>query len=472
MQLSKKYIPLWLGFAIVIALVALNRHHSFFWDTVQLASKHATFFYSNHFSELLLPNDIDSGHIPAFGFYIALVWRLFGRTLEASHLAMLPFAVGIVWQISALCRKFIPQKYAGIAALMVVIDPSLLSQIILVSPDVMLIFFFLMGTNAVLGNRKLLLCLSILLLFLTSMRGMMVSVCLLCLDVYCNVRLKSEKHALFKQLLSRSLLYLPSLLVFVSFNTFHYLKKGWIGYHKDSPWAKCFEPVEGFRGFLFNVGIYGWRILDFGRIGIWFVLLMLILRYRKKVFASQRIRPLALLLICVLLILPLNMLWAKNLTAHRYLIPIYVIVAIFCAAILFSDYVNTKLRSALFIVWVILLVSGNFWIYPTRISQGWDATLAHLPYYNLRKNAISYLEKQRIDFKQVQSFFPNVATLDEIDLSGDQRNFKNFDGKTEYIFFSNVFNVPDKDQNFITKHFTVVKRFEDRGVFISIYKKR
>ena len=85
-------------FAVVAWATWVVRGHFFFWDTVQLASQHAQFFLENGFSTFLLPDEMDSGHPPTFGFYLALVWRVFGKTLSISHLAMLPFLLGIVWQ--------------------------------------------------------------------------------------------------------------------------------------------------------------------------------------------------------------------------------------------------------------------------------------------------------------------------------------------------------------------------------------
>ena len=101
---NQNYFFLFLSYAIAFLLVVLHRNNSFFWDTVQLASAHATYYFQNQFSSLLLPVDIDSGHIPTFGIYIAFVWKLFGRSLAVSHLAMLPFALGIVFYICKLCQ--------------------------------------------------------------------------------------------------------------------------------------------------------------------------------------------------------------------------------------------------------------------------------------------------------------------------------------------------------------------------------
>jgi len=460
------------AYLAIILLVFLNLNNSFFWDTVQLASGHADFYFSTNFTELLLPNEIDSGHIPAFGMYIALLWKLFGRSLQISHLAMLPFAIGIVWQLYKLCRKFIPEKYKGIALLLILADPTLLSQITLVSPDVALLFFFFLAINAVLKNKKWLLSISIFLLFMTSMRGMMVALCLLSLDVYCNVNLRNPKKEVLRNLVKRSLIYLPAMFLFISFNAYHYFEKGWIGYHKDSPWAQCFKPVEGINGFAFNIGLYGWRLLDFGRIGIWIVFFILLAVYKKRLLKSRQHIMLGLFAVALMVILPLNMLWAKNLMGHRYFMPCYLTFALFCASILFSDFVTTRLKYFLSALWIVVLTSGNFWIYPPKIAQGWDATLAHFPYYKLRSEAILYLDKKKIDFKEVQTFFPNTATLDRIDLNNDLRNFDNFDCQTDYVLFSNVYNVDDAVYEELLRKYEVVKQFEDHGVFVNIYKKR
>lgn len=226
---TKNNLLFLLSILIVVSLLVLNSKNSFFWDTVQLGASHANYFFTTNFSSILLPDIVDSGHIPAFGAYIALLWKIFGRNLIVSHLGMLPFAIGIVYQLNKLCSKFIDSKYSGIASLLILIDPTLLSQMTLVSPDVPLVFFFLLGMNAVINNRQWIIAFSVFFLFLTSMRGMMVSVCILLLDIYYNVPLKNTVKRTFSLLLKRSLLYLPALLIFILFNSYHYIEKGWIG---------------------------------------------------------------------------------------------------------------------------------------------------------------------------------------------------------------------------------------------------
>ncbi|UPT71763.1 MAG: hypothetical protein M0D53_05440 [Flavobacterium sp. JAD_PAG50586_2] len=457
---------------LVFLLVFLNKENVFFWDTIQLASEHGSFYYNNNFSKLLLPVWLDSGHIPAFGMYLALIWKIFGKSIEVSHLAMLPFAFGIVWQLQILCKRFIPEKFVGIALLLIFIDATLMSQITLVSPDVPLMFFFLWALNSVFSNRKTFIAISVFCLFLTSMRGMMLSVCLVFLDVYVNYgfqkKITKEYILVF---LKMAILYFPALLLFIAFSLYHYQEAGWIGYHKDSPWADCFERVD-FKGFVRNIAFLGWRIIDFGRIGVWLVFGILFIRYKSLIYKQKKNHTLYYFFIVLLILLPLNMLWAKNLMGNRYLIPIYITFSLVTASILFSDFVERRLRIVLILIWIIIASTGNLWIYPPKIAKGSDATLAHLPYYKLRLSAIKYLDSSGVDFKDVDTFFPNYYPIAEIDLKNDNRSFDNFTigNNSKYIFYSNIFNVDDEVYDYMLKNYTVLKRFDNNRIYVIIFK--
>ncbi len=470
-RFSNQQIPVIISYLIVAVLFTLTINNGFFWDTIQLGSKHASYYYSTDFASILLPDSIDSGHIPAFGAYLALLWKIFGRELIVSHLAMLPFVFGIIWQVNRLVKKFIADEYAGWALLLIVLDPTLLSQMTLISPDVPLVFFFLLGLNSLLENRKTLLSLSAAFLFLTSMRGMMVAFCLLIVDIVININFSARFKELSGSILKRSRIYVPALLIFIAFSIWHYLQKGWIGYHDNSPWAELFERV-GLKGLIYNIGILGWRITDFGRIGIWIVFLVLLLKFRKDILKTRETRVLLLIFIVILVFLPANMVWAKNLLGHRYLLPVYISFSLLCANILFTQKLNPKLRAALMTFWIVSLVAGNLWVYPDRISKGWDSTLAHLPYYKLRQQAIQYLDEQKIDFAGVQSFFPNIAPIDEIDLNNDKRIFTDFNDCCDYVIYSNVFNINDENYDLVKGKYSVIKQFRSGFLYMDICRKK
>src|SRR4051794_38753575 len=96
---------LWPFLCFYILLTFFVLHNSFFWDTIQLGSKQAHWFYDHNFKFFFLPEIIDSGHPPSFGIYLAICWKLFGKSLPVSHLAMLPFLLGIVIQVYLLLKK-------------------------------------------------------------------------------------------------------------------------------------------------------------------------------------------------------------------------------------------------------------------------------------------------------------------------------------------------------------------------------
>ena len=89
-------LPFFLFFLILTLLVSGN---FFFWDTVQLSSKQAHFYYTNGYKDLLLPNSIDSGHPPIMGMALAFLWKIFSKSLIVSHLFIFPFLIGIVIQM-------------------------------------------------------------------------------------------------------------------------------------------------------------------------------------------------------------------------------------------------------------------------------------------------------------------------------------------------------------------------------------
>ncbi len=463
-----RLLPFFILFTILIWLVSDN---IFFWDTIQLASLHAHYFYENNFNSLLLPNTIDSGHIPVFGAFLAIIWQLFGKTLFVSHFAILPFVFGIVWQAHLLLKEFINKKYVIFALILFLADSTLLAQFTLVSPDVPLVFFFLLALNSVLKNRKLLLSISIIGLFLISMRGMMVATAILIIDIIFNVEFKSIKKT-FLELLKKSVIYLPALTIFILYNFYHYKIKGWVAYHENSPWGVNFE-FTSISGFFRNIGILIWRLIDFGRIFIWITAIIISIPILKKLFKDLKIRKILVVFIVTTIALSVSFLMYKSLTGHRYILPVYLIFSLLTSYLIFEKIKKTRLKYIVFSILLVGMLSGNFWIYPENIAQGWDSTLAHQHYYKLRIKMIDFMKEHKVDISETGSVFPNSGKLKYLDLSESTKSFAEKDlNKNKYVFYSNVFNdFSDNEINKLKQDFKLIKKNESFGVFISFYKK-
>lgn len=456
-------------FLLAILSTWLVSGNIFFWDTVQLGAKHATFFYDNNFSVWMLPDDADSGHIPAFGIYLALCWSIFGKSLAVSHFAMLPFILGIIWQSYLLIQKFISPEFRLPALVVFLADPTLLAQSTLVSPDIPLIFLFLTGLNALLSGKKYLAMTAVFGLALVSMRGMMAAFALLLIDLVYSLTFTDLKQLLV-QLIKKALIYSPALLVFVAYNLYHYRVKGWIGYHEDSPWAECFQRV-GIGGVFYNTGILAWRMLDFGRVFLWGASLLIIWAYCKKSFANRIARQLLVIFILTLASLSVSFLLYKNLSGHRYLLPAILMFSMFTIYLVTEILTGNKIKYILLTILTLGLLSGNLWIYPRHIAQGWDASLAHLPYYGLREKIMQHLAGQEIEVSDVASVFPNNMEFRYLDLSDNRQQHPNLDINTsQYILYSNVFNdVSDEELVILDRDFLILKEVKKAGIYFRIY---
>ena len=130
---------------------------------------------------------------------------------------------------------------------------------------------------------------------------------------------------------------------------------------------------------------------------------------------------------------------------------------------------NYTKKKLIYVLLFFGLITGNLWIYPKSISQGWDATLAHVPYHSLRIKAIDYLKGEQIDISNVASFFPNLTTVDFIDFSGDKKSFTKFTGTNKYVLSATVYNLSDEELNLLDKNYTILKEFRNLNITITIY---
>ncbi|RMF31349.1 MAG: hypothetical protein D6765_01905 [Bacteroidetes bacterium] len=464
--------PFWLYFLGLALLTWSVRHHAFFWDTVQLASKHAHHFFEQGFWPPLLPDALDSGHPPTFGAYLAAVWLLFGKTLPVSHLAMLPFLGLLLWAMLRIGRHLPDPRWGKWLPLLLFADPVLAAQSLLVSPDVALAAFFLLGVVGLLEGRSLWVGAAVLGLGLISLRGMMVG---LGLYLWALLLLPSPGRMGFGRWIraaGRQLLpFLPGGLLGVAFLSWHYAEKGWVGYHPDSPWAGSFAAVDA-RGLLRNVAVVGWRWLDFGRVFLLAAVAGLLgCWWRQRQPLPAFARRMLLLWGCMVLVLTPTMLLYKGLSAHRYLLPAFLSFSLIFAALL--TVVEGWRRGALFALVFAGLVTGNLWIYPRHISQGWDSTLAHLPWYGLRNEAISFLDQAGVPLDSVGTVFPAIGPLEWYDLNGRSDGFARLDWKKHRrVLYANIMNdFTDEELRTLETSWEVWRRWERGGVCLVLYRR-
>ena len=200
---------------------------------------------------------------------------------------------------------------------------------------------------------------------------------------------------------------------------------------------------------------------------ILFIFISLFLIWKKlKKERKEKTKILFLIGFVTLTWIILACLFSTNAFGHRYFLVSY--IYLYLITILFIETINFK--KIIFTLLCLGLISGNLWEYPKRISQGWNATLGHVPYHSLRIKAIKYLNSEKIEISNVASFFPNYNTIDLIDFFGDLRSFSKFSSKNKYVFYSNVYNLTDEEYDSLDENYIEIKRFQKFHIFIAIYQ--
>jgi hypothetical protein len=454
----------------VTGLVWWTENDPFFWDTVQLGSKHAHFYYENRLKLLPLPADMDSGHPPFLGYYLAVIWTFFGKSLPVSHWAMLPFLLTIPIFLFRTGSAIASPRRAFWLIPLAFLDPVMAGQSVLVGPDIILVSFFLCALDGMLSKNRALLTVGILGLCLISMRGMMTASAFGLFEILAAFLAKPFN----RQRLARQLgCFVPGAMAGALYLWWHYRKTGWIGFHQGSPWAPAFERTS-LSGMFRTVLVLGWRWLDFGRAGEWLVLAGLVWYFKKQIKTAYS-RTLILFICCLAVFLMPSAIVYNNLSAHRYFLPLYLSVHIFVWGLIVQSPATGLRKTWVLTGLVCLFAWSNCLVYPRGISMDWDSTLAHLPYHRLRRETVEYLQSRGAGFSTVGSAFPNLNTGENLLLNGDQRHFsdKNFDNN-QFIVTSNIFNDFSPADYRILEHegtWNLVRRYEGGPVWIEVYER-
>ena len=452
--MSRDYIFLGAVFLGTIILTWWSSDHIFFWDTVQFAGKHGSWYYENGLLSGLLPEHLDSGHPPAFGIYIAGLWTVFGRSLAVAHWGMLPFLVLNVWFGYRLGRVLLGDRY-WLFVVGLLLCPFYLGHSILVSPDLVLTSGLLMGLYGIMAKRKIPLFIGSIILALISVRGNVVlGVLMLYQLLFSNAYEDNINFARMKSLR----LYAPALIICIGYQIWHYLSLSWVGYHDASPWSPSFDMVS-LKGLLYNSGLYVWRLMDHGMIIIYVGIGMGLSHARSF---RNRLWPLVGMLIIALGLVTVPF---AGLVNHRYYLPIQVV------AILLSLKLLSGKDIFLSMMIVIMMALGNLIIYPDDIAQGWDSTAAHWTFYDLEQEMHDYIEKEvNVDVQDVGTAFPIWADRRFLNLDQNGSTYKKMNfNEDKYILYSNIMNdFSDKELKAL-RRWTIVHAVRKRGIHITLY---
>lgn len=455
-------------FLISIIIVFNGLDFPFYWDNVVQISVPANFYYETNFNHFYVPDMIATGHQTFVGMLFAAVWKIFGRTLLVSHLLMLPFVFGFLFQLHKLLVNLNIKDLATriFILLFVVADATILSQLSGLTFEVFHLFFLLMCVNAIIEKKNFLLMISFIILAQTSLRGTISAGGIMGFQFLYDYFNKTKFS--YKNYLA----YIPGLISIVLFLVLFKVHKGWVIANTVSDnWKESGEFASA-KEIARNMGVFAWRLIDFGRVLIFALFAFFTVKMAlSKEFKDSTIRTLFLFAVTQFVLFFGVIVIMRNAFGHRYLIPVMIPVII-----LVVYWVSTYFKRS--ILWLslafITLISGHFWLYPEKVSQGWDATTLHWNFFDVSDKMEGYLSRTDVDRTKIGTFFPHYKLMKNYQLKpkNSLSYQKATEHETEYILYSNTFNVSDSIVDALHTDWELIQEFEQNRVFIQLLKRK
>lgn len=452
------------------SIFLITRNFPFYWDNIVQVSIPANWYYEHNFKYFFIPNEFATGHPPLVGMYFAILWKLFGRSLLICHLGMLPFVFGLLMQIIFLLKNIGIYKRPLTLLIFVftISDATFISQLSLITFEVIQLFFFFLCINLILKRNNKLFAICFLLLTLTSLRGSMIAAGVFCFNIlyhfYCTDR--SKKINILK--------YLPGALSLLLFLLFFKMHNGWVIHNTISNQWESSGELASLKGMIINMIIFIWRIIDFGRIGICLFFLLFFIKSSFFMQISDRtIKILLFIIISQFAVFFPILITSQIPFGHRYFLPMLIPMTILTVYWIYSVLRNYRfILATLFAI----LISGHFWLYPEGISQGWDATTLHWNYFNVSESMHTYIIEQKIDKREIGTFFPNRRSRYFTHIGNDKNDvYEGIPFQNKYLLFSNAFNVNTdviKKLHSENSQWEPVKQFTKNRIFICLYQKK
>jgi len=433
--ISFEKIVLFLVFIFFISITFFFADIPFFWDEVYYIGTAHNILDSN-FHSLIPTLEFDRGSFPFYGIYMAVWWAVFGKSLLVSHLAILPLVMGIVWEYYCLSKRFLSAKWIPFALLLLMLEPTFVTQSILMGHDLFLVYFFLLAVNAFLSGKKIFYAVALCLLAIHNIKGIPAAISLMIFYFFHSYFIARRKIAA-----TDILIHVIPLLIWIVWLFLHKRYAGWY----------LFTPVND-HGNGFNFNVFGikrifldiWQILDFGRVFLWsFIVIAGFFTWKK--YQSIQYKTLVALLFLPLTISVLFFSLMDVSLCHRYKMVFFLLANILLCFIIQQISIKNNVKYLLCVVFSIGLITGNFWIYGGGFSNGWDASLKVLPYFKLKKEIDDFVRMQKMSPVEIGTKFPLTQDSKYTHLANESFHFTDIENNSiedsKYILLSNVSNL-------------------------------
>ncbi len=497
MIFSKKNISLCVTFIAAFSVSYIFRNDIFMWDNITTCAATSSYFFYNGWHIFSMGNFLDIGHPPTMSLYYATVWKLFGRNLIVSHFAQMPFLWLLLQQLFLIGDKLFSgaKKIVFIAAsfILVFADTTFLSQVGQVGFEIPSVALWLLAVNLLwkryAGNYQKInalfffFTLCIVFIPLIHLRGLALTISLFVAEAF--FQFQNIKNN-WKKIGFILIPYLISATIFCIWLWFHFTNVGYLFSDAKSSWGAANMGIADMQRAIYNSFLVLMRWLDNGRILMCLAMFLAAFFFVSKFKNEEKsfAKFIFLIFISASFCLSLNFVVMTKYVCHRYFLPSIImmpmLIVYFISEIKFlkSFFVKIIFLAILFDA----AIAGNFIFYFERYSIGWDSTLAHLPYQDLRAKAIRFADENKIPALECGSRFPFDVADSLIYLKQNstqkppwQTSSMNASNLTDFNFvlYSNVCtSFTDEQNQILQQHYQVIKEWKNVKVEVKFFEKK
>ncbi len=443
----------WWLLSIIYALVILFYSSTpVFWDMYGQV-KTAHYFIETNFTNLY-PNGngfTDNGYFPIYAIYLAALFKALGFKLWVAHLSVLPFIIGLLYQLQHYCQRFLPADKTLLVLLLTLIHPAVAAQSIYFSSEICFVFLNLWMVNSIKDFRSSRMALSSALLCLLNLRALPLVVLLFIYFVF----IKKQKSAWYL---------FTGILVSIIWMLVHFYISGWFFVNPENHSHRTLLNLNNMSKNLFWCLI---KITDFATI-IGLVFIGLFYFSYKKLSEPVIILLFAAVSIFIFCV-PLS-----NPISSRYFLLVYVLLL---PAFIYSvsSFSTLKFIGAC-LVFIVFLLQSSLLIKPNKYGNAWDCNWQSLSYFDVRKQLDKYVYENKIAAKDIAAGFQVYFNDDYYLLNGTNKEYDLL-SDTEmntnlYIADSNICNnYSAQRKTYLEKNYSLVKNFTKGAVYIHLFKR-
>ena len=346
-------------------------HDPLFGDAISSTYYAAQHIYSHQLLTVFYDSHVDPGHPTLYAWLLAACWKMFGQTLEVTHLFSASWMLAFALVFIRLAQIVLNNRFVVMATLTLCVFSTYLSLMAMVLNTSMLMFLAILSIYAIIARKRALLLLANCLMVCVHLQGTFFVLANACAIVWINRNsegfIQIGKKYLFVFLL-------PLLL----FSLWLILHKSHTGWYVQSPQYSDLEKNTTLTGMLVNLLRILWRLADYGMLPVHVLAVTAIIRNcAHKSLAVVYISYMVVNAVIMLAVL-------HNTIAHRYFFVIHAPAIILAYHYISS--MSSKRQVTLSLVIVVALLSGNVLYYPGKTIG--DATLAYRNYFELEKKIV------------------------------------------------------------------------------------